>query len=111
MRRGSADTDPGDQVKDDVLGGNTCLELAFNSNLIGLGLSLEQTLRRKDMLDFTGPDAECQSTKRAVRCGVTVTTDHSHTGLSRADLGSYDVNDALPTGLESETRDTKFFGI
>src|ERR1019366_5062620 len=87
--------DVADDGEDDVLGGDAAGQFAFDRNAEGLGLGLRQGLRREDVLDFAGADAEGECAECSVRGGVRVAADDGHARLGDAQLGTDDVHDSL----------------
>ena len=62
------------------------------------------------MFDFTGANAMCQCTERAVCGGVAVTAHHSHAGQCGTVFGANDVDDALAARHEREKRGRAVLG-
>ena len=56
---------------------------------------LPEGLRRQDVLDLAGADAEGQGPEGAVGAGVAVAADDRQAGQGQAQLGADDVDDPL----------------
>src|SRR6202030_4563314 len=75
-----------DNGENEVLGGNAPRALAVDENVERLRARLHEALRREDMFDFAGPDAESQRAERAVRGSVAIAADEGLAGLRDAEL-------------------------
>src|SRR5215469_12410960 len=63
------------------------------------------------MLNFGGTDAEGEGPEGAVRAGMAVATDDSHTGLREAEFRTNDVNDPLLGGIHVEEGDSELAAV
>ena len=76
--------------------------LAVNENVHGLRTRLHEALRREDVFDFAGADAERQRAERAVRGSVAIAADNGLAGLGDAEFRADDVDDALILAVHVE---------
>src|SRR5688572_8903706 len=95
MPGAAAHADLGDKCKNNIFRGDTAAQPPIDSDFIGFGFLLKQTLGSEHMLDLAGPDAKCQCTESAMCRGVTVAADDGHTRLRQAKLRPDDVDDTL----------------
>ena len=63
------------------------------------------------MLDFAGPDAECERTKCTVRRRVAVAADDCHARLCVPVFRSNDMHNSLAYIVDVEQRDSEFFAV
>src|SRR5882762_9702432 len=94
-----------DNGENEVLGGDAPGALAVDENVESLRARLNETLRREDMFDFAGADAESQGAQRAMRGGVAIAADKGLAGLRDAELGADDVHNALILAVHVEEAD------
>ena len=96
----AAGADLADDREDDVLGFEARRELADDLDPERLRpLALPEGLRREDVLDLAGADAEGERPEGPVGAGVRVAADDRGAGERQAELGSDDVDDALVSAL------------
>ncbi len=102
MARATGDTDLADDGEDQVLGGDSRRQSAFDIDGEGLRLALQEALRGEHMAHLGAADAEGEGAEGAVRARVAVAADDGHTGPARAELRTDDVHDAAPRIFEVE---------
>src|SRR5216683_669619 len=100
-----------DDGKNQVLCRNASGAFSMHQNVERLGARLNETLRRKHMLDFAGADAKSQRAERAVGGGMTVAADKGLAGLGDAEFRADDVHDALVLAVHVEEADAGFTAI
>ncbi|MNE23534.1 hypothetical protein D3C80_1167910 [compost metagenome] len=95
MARSACATGFTDDRQHDIFGGNARCGMAFDFDFHGLRAALFQGLRRQNMFNFRGTNTKRQRTKRAVRGGMGVAADDSHTRQRDALFWTHYVDDAL----------------
>src|SRR6266851_452255 len=100
-----------DDGKNQVLCRNASGAFSMHQNVERLGARLNETLRRKHMLDFAGADAKSQRAERAVGGGMTVAANKGLAGLGDAEFRADDVHDALVLAVHVEEADAGFTAI
>lgn len=88
-------TNETDNVKNDILAGDTGGKFAVDLDAHVLTPTSDKSLGGENVLDLTGTDTKGQRAKRAMRRGVTVTADDSRSGQSKPLLGADNVNNTL----------------
>src|SRR5699024_8646404 len=107
----AAGADLRDDGEDQVLGGDTRLQLAADLDGHGLEGLQRQGLGGQHVLDLGGADAHGDGAEGTVGGGVGVTTHHRHSRLSQAELWSDGVDDALIDVAHRVQADAKLFGV
>ena len=78
-----------------ILGRAALGQHAVDADQHRLRQTIDERLRRENVLDFRGPDPESEGAERPVGRGVTVAADDDHAGTHQSLLGHHDVLDAL----------------
>ena len=100
-----------DHVDHQVLGRHARGQAAVDADAHVARDPVDQRLRRQDVLDFRGADAETQRPQRAVGGGVAVAAQHHHARQDHAVLGRDHVFDALQRIGGVEQRDVLLVAI
>ncbi len=104
-------SDLANQIQDHVLRGHSAGQFAINAKFERLRLELQKRLRRQNVLNFAGPDAKRERTKRAVRCGVRVATNDCHARLGVTVFGADHVHDSLTHVIDVEQLNAELFAV
>jgi len=103
--------DLGQQRQNDVFGGHARLQRAIHLHFESLRWPLQQALRGKHVLHFTGPDAERQRAKCSVRGRVAVSAHDRHPRLRQTQLRHDHVHDALALAVDALQRDAELLAV
>jgi hypothetical protein len=103
----AAGADVIDDREDDVLGTASPRKLALDGDRHRAGAVLRQRLRREDVFDLAGADAERERAERTVRAGMGIATDDDEAGLRVPLLGSDHVHDPLTRRPHRVDRDAE----
>src|SRR5262249_7510957 len=95
VTRPAGGADPADDGERDVLGRATEWQSSVDADQQRLRFAGEQALRGEHVLDFRSADAEGEASECAVRAGMGVAANDSHSRQGRAVLRADDVNDPL----------------
>ncbi len=94
MTRRAAGAQLGDDGEDQILAAHPMGQAPIHCDAHGLGLGLQQRLRRQHMAHFGGADAKRQSAERAMGGGVAVAADNGHARLGQTQLRADHMDDA-----------------
>src|SRR5258705_10383662 len=94
-----------DKSEDEVLGGDTGRQPAFEAHPHGFWPPLNQRLGREYMCQLAGANAERQGAQPAMGAGMAVAADDQAAGKAEAKLGSNHMDDALPGLIDVEHPD------
>ena len=94
-----------DQSEDEILRRHTERQLAVERDAHGLGPALDDGLGRQHMGELAGADAEGERAEPAMGAGMAVAADDQAAGQAEAELGTDDMDDALPGLVEVEQLD------
>ena len=100
-----------DDGEDDVLGVHARRERAADGDAPHLQRVHGEALRRQDVADLRGADAEGHGAERPVRGGVAVAAGDGHPRLGEAELRADDVDDALVVAAEAEQRHAELAAV
>ncbi len=107
----AGDADFADDGEDYVFGGDAGRKFSVDDDVSRFGASLLKALRGENVLDFAGADAEGESAEGSVSGSVAIAADDGEAGLSDAEFGADDVDDALIFGVHVEEADSAFEAI
>ena len=94
-----------------VLGRQTCDQLAFDPHTHALHGTDGQALRGQHMLDIGSAHPKRQSSKCTVRTGVRVTRHHGHAGQRGALLRPHHMDDALGLAAQAVEGDAELLAV
>ena len=94
-----------------VFRGHAFAQPATHQDQHGLRLALGHALRGQYMLDFGGPDAECQGSEGTVGAGVAVAADDGFSRLRQPQLRSDHVHNPLLGRVHIEQLHAEVFAI
>ena len=107
----ATDSDFADDGENEILRSDALRTFAVDRNVERLGARLHETLRREDMFDFAGADAESQRAERAVRGSVAVAAHKGLAGLRDAEFRTDDVHDTLILAVHVEETHAGFAAV
>ena len=98
-------------VEDDILAGDTGVQLAVNLDAHVLASAGQEGLCGENVLDFTCSDTESEGAKGTMCGGVAVTADNGCSGKSETLLGANDVNNTLALVAHAEVGEAEILDI
>ena len=103
--------DDADDVKDEILAGDSLGELALDGDAHVLAGGLEEGLSGEDVLHLGRADAEGKRAKGAVGGGVRVAAHDGGAGEGETLLGADDVHDALAAVVHAEVGEAELLDV
>ena len=107
----AGDADLADRPEDHVLRGQAGWQVTLELEQHRLRSLLIERLRREDVLDLGGADAECERAEGAVRRGVAVAAHDRLPGLRQPELRADDVDDSLAPGSRAVELDAELLAV
>src|SRR5207302_9766809 len=107
----TANADLSDDGENQVFCGDASGALSVEENVQRLRARLNETLRRENVLNFAGTNAERQSAECAVCGGVAVAANNRLSGLRDAQFRTDDVHDALILAVHVKKADAGFAAV